>query len=646
MEKEIIQNKIDVSSLSNFDLIKQKNFPLVEMIVDFNNKSILGTAVCEFTILDKQCKSVVLDCKGIVIKSVSLITDHSNFNSESDLKYLVHSNHSLAKSLGTPLEIFLPDKYEDNSITIKYCFTVTSESEGIQWLEKNQTSTKKFPYMFSQCEAILARTVIPCQDTPSAKVFFNKVVITVEEGVTALFSGDLLNKTEVTLDSIDSTNNKYTKFEFTQKVQIPTYLFAIAAGEIGYKKISERCGVYAELPLLDEAAEEFKDSENFIKAAEEYLDYPYIWGVYNILVLPPAFPYGGMENPQITFLHPSLVVGDKSLVPTVAHEIAHSWTGNLVTNKDWNNFWMNEGFTVFLERKIVEITKGEEFALLESDVGYWALKYAIDNIGENHRYSSLYPDLKGEDPDDAFSKVPYEKGFSFLVYIESLLGKNKFRDFLRKYIKKYAYCSISYIEFKELLISELNDDNSFNQEEKEKLLKQIDFNLWVLTPGHLPVVKDYSNNLSNQARKLYEEIKGIKSIEESDLNLVKHSNEYKELDSKAKVVVLNLVLNELKEFDLTTNYEHLTKVTGHNNGDKNPEISYNWFQISLAMKDYRCYTAMMLFLQSNGRMKYIKPVYKEFSKLDNSMCREFFIKNRYLYHPVAGRLIHEMIEKK
>lgn len=211
-----------------------------------------------------------------------------------------------------------------------------------------------------------------------------EVELTVQQPLTALFSGVLTQST---------TNQDNTStFKYIQKVPVPTYLIAFAAGHLEYGKLSERCGVWTEVGLSEKAVFEFANTEDFLKTAENYLT-PYVWGVYNILVLPFAFPYGGMENPCLTFVTPALLAGDRSMTNVIAHEIAHSWTGNLVTNQNWNNFWMNEGFTKFLERKISELMNGEDISNLEANVGKHELKYAIDSIGHDHSYSSLNPDL-------------------------------------------------------------------------------------------------------------------------------------------------------------------------------------------------------------------------------------------------------------
>lgn len=244
------------------------------------------------------------------------------------------------------------------------------------------TLGKEHPFMYTQGEAILGRSLLPCQDTPAAKVSIN-ANLTVKKPLVALYSGIRTGKIE---------NNDTTTYSYRQKIPVPTYLIAIAAGAIESRILNDRTTVYAEKEIVDKSAWEFAETEKFIEAAESYLT-PYEWAQYNILVLPPGFPYGGMENPTLTFVTPALIAGDRSLANVIAHEIAHSWTGNLVTNRNWQSFWLNEGFTVFVERKISELIYGEDMSKLGAQVGYTDLANDIKNFGEADSFTSLHPEI-------------------------------------------------------------------------------------------------------------------------------------------------------------------------------------------------------------------------------------------------------------
>ena len=290
--------------------------------------------------------------------------------------------------LGTPLVInFKNGLLSQTSITLVINYQTTTAGKAAQWLGKESTRSGLYPFMFTQCEAANCRTLLPCQDTPSAKVTI-RAAITAPSNLTALYSGI---KTGSKVNGDGTTTTFYV-----QDNPVPSYLIAIAVGELSGMKVSDRVTVYAEPDWVKNCTDEFNSTtETFIQTAENYLNVQYAWTQYNILVLPPAFPYGGMENPTLTFATPSLIAGDKSLANVIAHEISHSWTGNLVTNKNWQNFWLNEGFTVFLERKITQLVYGEEMAKLEAMIGLKDLNDDLADMTEKGHvaYTKLHPDI-------------------------------------------------------------------------------------------------------------------------------------------------------------------------------------------------------------------------------------------------------------
>lgn len=460
-------NENDISSYGNFDKIQQKEIHL-DLTIDFSKQIVKGSSTIVFSILDQKEKRVVLDTKGLII--------HRIVQEEKNLDFSLYTLNTDKEALGTPLVIHLNREHkvgEEVSITIFY--ESTSESAAIQWFNKDQTFGKEHPFMYTQCEAILARTLVPCQDSPSVKVRVT-ADLTIEKPLIALFGG-------IEISSHDIDNNKKT-YKYIQKIPIPTYLIAIACGDMEYGKISERTGVWTERGLKDRAVYEFAGTEEILKVAENYLT-PYSWEIYNILVLPAAFPYGGMENPNLTFVNFALLAGDRSMINVIAHEIIHSWTGNLVTNKDWTMFWMNEGFTKFLERKISELMEGEDMANLQARVGFSELQYAISSIGENHSFTSLNPDFRGVDPDDGFSVVPYEKGATLLYYLETLVGKQNFQLILKNYIINYSLKSISQYDWQETFIQHVKE--LYSKNDAENILNKIDWEAWYTKPG-LPII--------------------------------------------------------------------------------------------------------------------------------------------------------------
>ena len=320
---------------------------------------------------------IVLDSKVLNIKSV-IDTKRGN-----TLNWRMDTANSY-ESLGTPLIITMKNSYRaGDTVEILISYETTKESLATQWYSKEMTLGKEYPFMYTQGEAILGRSLLPCQDTPAAKVSIN-ANLTVKKPLVALYSG--------IRTGVKENNDKIT-YSYEQRIPVPTYLIAIAAGAIEGRTLNDRTTVYGEKEIVDKAAWEFAETEKFIEAAESYLT-PYEWGQYNILVLPPGFPYGGMENPTLTFVTPALIAGDRSLANVIAHEISHSWTGNLVTNRNWQSFWLNEGFTVFIERKITELIYGEDMSKLGAQVEYTDLINDIESFGVNDSFTSLHPEIK------------------------------------------------------------------------------------------------------------------------------------------------------------------------------------------------------------------------------------------------------------
>ncbi len=363
-------------------------------------------------------------------------------------------------------------------ITLEY--ETTDKCTAVQWLTPAQTVGKKHPYLFTQCQAIHARSIFPCQDTPAVKITYSAQV-TVPDGLTALMSA-------LPLSFVGNV------FSFDQPVKIPSYLVALAVGNLKGIKVGPRSTVWSEPEVVEAAAWEFADTESFISTGESILT-PYVWGVYDLLLLPASFPYGGMENPCLTFVTPSLLAGDRSLVDVVAHEIAHSWMGNLVTTKNWEHFWLNEGFTMFIERKIIGRLHGNASLHFSAIIGYSSLKETIERYNSMGRpeFTCLCPKLVNEDPDDAFSDVPYEKGYNFLFYLETLLGgPSVFEPYLKAHVENFAHKSITTDDFKEFLFEFYQKFDA----SKISLLSSVDWNTWLYTPGLPKNVNQFDDTLA------------------------------------------------------------------------------------------------------------------------------------------------------
>lgn len=331
-----------------------------------------------------------------------------------------------SEPFGSPLSIKLNKGVEKNKqVEVDIALSTTDKCTALQWMTSEQTSNKKHPYMFSQCQAIHARSIFPCQDTPDVK---STVDFNIRSPLPVLASGLPTGSSD--FQHADKESPATLLYTFKQQIPIPSYLFAVAAGDLASASIGPRSTVWTGPEELGGCKWELEnDMEKFLVAAEKIV-YEYAWTTYNVLVLPGSFPYGGMENPIYTFATPTIISGDKQNIDVIAHELAHSWSGNLVSNASWEHFWLNEGWTVYLERRIQAAIHGEPYRDFSAIIGWKALQDSVERMGTEHEFTKLVVGLEGKDPDDAFSSVPYEKGFVFLYYLEKLVGKEKWDQFV------------------------------------------------------------------------------------------------------------------------------------------------------------------------------------------------------------------------
>nr|CAD7400753.1 unnamed protein product [Timema poppensis] len=502
-----------------------------------------------------------------------------------DQKTGISLDYSVDKPIllfGSKLSISLP-KVPNDSLVIRIKYETSPSAESLQWLKPEQTCGKKLPYLFSQCQPIHCRSMVPCQDTPSVKVTYS-AEITVPSNLVALMSAIKAGEPS----PIDG-NRSIHKFE--QKVPIPTYLIALAVGALDFRKIGPRSTVWSEKEYVEKAAYEFADTEKMLHTAEEICG-PYVWGIYDLLVLPPSFPYGGMENPCLTFVTPTLLAGDRSLADVVVHEITHSWTGNLVTNRTFEHFWLNEGFTMFVERKILGRMFGDKYRHFSAIGGLKDLKEGIDARKKDDPTTCLVPNLKGVHPDDAFSTCPYEKGHTILFHLETLLGGpgiaqlllsviKVFDPFLKDYLDHFKHQSIVTNDFIKYL-NEYFPDN--------KDLKSFDWELWLDTPGMPPVIPTYDTTLADDCIKLSK--KWVSWDGQGDCPF-----QISDLSSFTAQQVKEFVALLLHEAPLVP-----AQVENHGQGKWEEKIADS-----------------LDFVSEQGRMKYVRPIYRDLYQIIRSV---------------------------
>ena len=598
-----ISNQKELNTFSNYDIIFQTNIN-VHFIVDFDNKKVDGEVTISFKALDDG-EVIILDTKSLIIKNVKDSTGNA-----LDFKL---DNYYRLESHGVPLKIYKEYSKDDTfDITIEY--STTKDCMAIDWLEPEQTSGGKYPFMYSQCQSILCREMLPIQDTPAVKMPVT-ISITVPEELIGLAAG-------LFVEEMSNGNNK--TFTYALDIPIPSYLIAIAAGDIGSQNVSERCTIYAEKNVVEKAAWEFSDTEKFLKIAENYIG-EYVWGQYNILVLPPSFPFGGMENPTLTFLTPSLIAGDKSLVSVVAHEISHSWTGNLVTNENWPDFWLNEGFTMFIERKILANHKDKDMAKLDAMVGLSNLKADIIAFGESKSFSSLQPNLLGRNPDDAFNKVPYEKGFNLLYYLENKVNNEElFQKFLRSYIDKFKRGVVKYMDFRTFF----EDFIKNNVQDWEKILNDIDWDKWVFAPGFPPVENDFSNKYADEVNKV------VKDFYDDKLG-----DDFVKTFKDWFTLLKQNFLNKIKETDIElsdTQLNYLNEKLELIQGKYNVEVSCSYYLTVLyhGALSTKFEESLVDFLGKHGRINYIRPLFSALARRNKELAIKTLDKYRNFYHSI------------
>ncbi|KAF7284359.1 hypothetical protein GWI33_022147 [Rhynchophorus ferrugineus] len=565
---------LDPSSFSRPEYVKVTNLAL-NLNVNFDRKIISGTTELTVEKIDKTVNEVILDTLDL---NISKIYDaESNENLEYNL-----GDH--IPDYGKKLTVQLP-KNEKTIFKIAVGYETSPEATGLQWLSPKATAGQKHPYLFSQFQPTHARSVLPCQDTPGVKTPYTATISAPQE-FTVLMSAIRDGTKKIAGGKLS---------HFVQKVPMPSYLIALAVGILESRSLGPRSHVWAEKEIIEECAYEFANTEHQLKTAEELCG-PYVWGIYDLLVLPPSFPYGGMENPCLTFVTPTLLAGDRSLANVIAHEIAHSWTGNLVTNRNFEHFWLNEGFTVFIERKI----KGKLESAASQDFDAYThvtdLNEAITLIGKNSPLTQLVVNLSGVHPDEAFSIVPYEKGQTFLRYLENVVGGPEIMEpFLRSYFDHYKFKSIDTNDFKSYFQKYFTDNSN---------IASIDWASWLHKPGMPPVIPDYDKSLALICDEIFNKFVNWNGSESCPIKI-------KDVESLSSFQ-LKYILQKILEGPVQTvsNLQVLSELFGFDN-IKNAEIKFIWLRICLKAHWEEKIDSVFQWINVIGRMKFVRPLYRD-----------------------------------
>ena len=594
----------DLHSHSRPDEIRVGHVAL-DLSVSFEKRSIEGRAVLSLEHVSPGADRLSLDTRDLDIRSVESATRNDVFTETS---------FELGESdpvLGRALTIDLPL----DAVRVRIDYATRPGASGLQWLEAAQTAGKRRPFLFTQSQAIHARSWIPLQDSPGVRVTY-EAVIRAPAGVRAVMSAEALDD-----GSLDPPSDAGAReYRFSMARPIPSYLIALAVGDLVFRPMSERTGVWAEPALVEQAAREFEDTEAMMQAAEKLYG-PYRWDRYDILVLPPSFPFGGMENPRLTFATPTILAGDKSLVSLVAHELAHSWSGNLVTNATWRDFWLNEGFTVYLENRIQEEVFGAARAAMESSLEVDKLIEDMADLPEPDQI--LHVDLAGRDPDDGFTQVPYVKGMLFLLQLEHAVGREVFDDFLRGYFDRFAFQSITTADFITYLEQHLLAAHPAAAAQVSE---------WIEQPG-LPegYARPQSEELSAVTRQAEQWLAGSLSLDALQTS---------DWTTQHWLAWLRAQPERLEPPQLAK-LDHAFQFTGSGNS----EIHHEWLRIAVRNGYEPADRALEKFLTGVGRRKFLKPLYEDLVKTPDGRRRaaEIYAKAKPFYHPIAVATVEEIL---
>jgi len=581
------------------------------LAVDFAQQTLTGSATWLLAEPLTNVATLVLDTRDLVIERVVAIEDTvGHANQASAGKAVPYALDAPDAVLGQALRLQLPAGTQ----AVRISYRTSPGAAALQWLAPAQTAGA-YPFLFTQSQAILARTWLPCPDSPSRRFTYEAEV-------------EVLGPERGQLLALMSAENPQTtapdgRYHFRQPQPVPAYLLALAVGRLDFAPLSERTGIYAEPLTLPRATYEFAELDRMVAAAEQLYG-PYCWGRYDLLVLPTSFPFGGMENPCLTFVTPTILAGDRSLTSLVAHELAHSWSGNLVTNATWNDFWLNEGFTVYFERRIMEQLYGQPYAEMLQVLGEADLHHTIQELGAASPATHLRLHLAGRDPDDGLNDIAYEKGCLLLLTLEQLVGRPRLDAFITEYFAQFAFQSMDTDRFAVYLTQALLMPDEASQ---------LNLSAWLDGPGLPPGAPvAHSARFAAVAEALAQLAAGTTP---ADLQPITTEWSSQEWEHFLRGLPPTLTAADLARLDDTF---HFTT-------SGNAELLAAWFPLALRAGYAPADAALENFLRHVGRRKFLVPLYRALLATPGgrSRAQEIYRLARPNYHSVATSTLDALV---
>ena len=598
----------DYHSYADTNAFRVKHLDL-DLSASFDDQRLSGVADLTVTRVSPDAQDLVLDTRDLVIRQAWWL------RGPADLVPLRHTSGVRDPMLGAPLTLNLTPEMTGPEFTVRISYQTRPEASGLQWVPAPLTADKTHPFLFTQSQAIHARSWIPLQDTPQVRHTFT-ARLRVPPGMRAVMGAESASSPlELAADGV---------YKFSMPQPIPAYLIALGIGKLEFRATGARTGVYAEPSVVEAAAKEFAETEQMMQVSEKLFG-PYRWGRYDLLILPPSFPFGGMENPRLSFITPTVIAGDRSLTSLIAHELAHSWSGNLVTNATWRDLWLNEGFTVYLQGRIMEAVYGARRNAMEETLDLAILR---DELATHPKPDQILAiDLRGRDPDDAFTQIPYIKGHLFLSWLRSRFGEDVLDKFLQTYFDAFEFRSISTELFREYLEANLLP-------QKPGAVTAAELDEWMYQPG-LPknAVLPHSDafQLVDAARREFLTGKSA-AADLPGKSWTTHEWVHFIDGLPAKVPADKLAALD-EAFGLT------------NVG--NSEIAFSWLRVAIANEYSPAFPRLDSYLTGIGRRKLIKPLYEDLMKTPAGAerARAIYTRARSGYHPIATATLDAIVYK-